>query len=104
MKVEEISLYQVRVPLTVPYVVSTRTITEFDPIIVSVRSSEGVMGWGEALIAPGYTVETVEGAWGFCVEAGRSFAGKTIAQVRAGVRARLPASPGAASALLAALD
>ncbi|WP_442595193.1 mandelate racemase/muconate lactonizing enzyme family protein [Parapusillimonas sp. JC17] len=104
MKVEEITLYQVRVPLKVPYVVSTRTITEFDPIIVSVRSGDGEIGWGEALIAPGYTSETVEGAWQFCVDIAETFAGKGGVEFRAGVTERLPASPGAASALLAALD
>ncbi|NYT82782.1 mandelate racemase [Alcaligenaceae bacterium] len=104
MKIEGITLYQVRVPLTVPYVVSTRTIREFDPIIVCVRDSAGAQGWGEALIAPGYTSETVEGAWQFCLSAAETFAGKTTTQLREGIADRVSTSPGAASALLAALD
>ncbi len=104
MNIEEVALYQVQVPLTVPYVVSTRTITAFDPIIVSVRNGEGVIGWGEALIAPGYTNETVEGAWRFCVDAAQCISGKSTAAARAIITARVSVSPGAASALLAALD
>jgi o-succinylbenzoate synthase len=104
MKMDEVVLYQVQVPLTVPYVVSTRTITAFDPIIVSVRDAEGTVGWGEALIAPGYTSETVEGAWQFCVAAAQAMVGKSADEARSLIATRLSDSPGAASALLAALD
>jgi L-alanine-DL-glutamate epimerase-like enolase superfamily enzyme len=44
-----------------PYVLSYRTFTEFEPIIVAVRDSDGRVGWGEGHISPGSSRETTEG-------------------------------------------
>lgn len=104
MKIKEIDLIQVKVPLTVPYVVSTRTITDFDPILVCARDQEGREGWGEALIAPGYTYETLDGAWSFCETAASLICGEQLDKARSIVSEKLATSPGAASALLAAMD
>jgi len=104
MKIREIELRQLRMPLRVPYVVSTRTITEFDPIVVCAIADDGTEGWGEALISPGYTYETREGAWSFCREAAQRMRGSPLPRARAAIADQMAASPGAASALLAALD
>ena len=104
MRIEEVTLYQVQVPLTVPYVVSTRTITAFDPIIVRVQNEDGMVGWGEALIAPGYTSETVEGAWQFGLDIAAAIVGRSAEHAHWAIMARLSESPGSASALLTALD
>src|SRR5690606_10000415 len=85
-------------------VVSTRTITAFDPIIISVRNEDGVVGWGEALIAPGYTSETIEGAWQFARDIAAAIVGRSSEHARWSIMARLSESPGAASAILTALD
>ncbi len=66
MKLQEITLRKVRLPLIRPYVLSYRTFTEFEPIIVEVRDGDGRTGWGEGHISPGSSRETREGGWTFC--------------------------------------
>ena len=68
MKLQELKLRTVRLPLIRPYVLSYRTFTEFGPIIVEVRDSDGRVGWGEGHISPGSSRETREGGWAFCCE------------------------------------
>ena len=63
MTLERVSVRQLRLPLATPYKVSLLTLREFDPFVVEVFDSEGGTGFGEALIVPGYTPETVEGSW-----------------------------------------
>jgi len=46
MKLRELTLRTVRLPLIRPYVLSYRTFTEFEPIIVEVRDADGRSGWG----------------------------------------------------------
>ena len=53
MKLQEIVLRTVRLPLVRPYVLSYRTFTEFEPIIIEVRDGVGRVGWGEGHISPG---------------------------------------------------
>lgn len=102
--IDRVVLRYLNVPLVRPYVVSSRTIRAFDPIVVEIRDSDGRVGWGEALISPGYTDETREGAWDFVVEHGRAVRGLSIRSAIERVTASVASSPGAASALLSALD
>jgi L-alanine-DL-glutamate epimerase-like enolase superfamily enzyme len=67
MKLQELKLRTVRLPLIRPYVLSYRTFTEFEPIIVEVRDSDGRVGWGEGHISPGSSRETREGGWATAV-------------------------------------
>ena len=58
MILDEITLRKVRLPLIRPYQLSYRTFTEFEPIIVEVRSRDGRIGWGEGHISPGSSSES----------------------------------------------
>src|SRR5207237_690194 len=64
MRLQEIVLRTVRLPLIHPYVLSYRTFTEFEPIIVEVRDGDGRLGWGEGHISPGSSTETRDGCAG----------------------------------------
>jgi L-alanine-DL-glutamate epimerase-like enolase superfamily enzyme len=66
MKLQEVKLRTIRLLLIRPYVLSCRTFTEFEPIIVEVRDGDGRVGWGEGHISPGSSRETREGGWAFC--------------------------------------
>src|SRR5262249_45241456 len=46
MKLQELTLRTIRLPLIRPYVLSYRTFTEFEPIIVEARDTDGRIGWG----------------------------------------------------------
>lgn len=104
MKLEAVHLYQLKLPLEVPYKVSQKVFHEFMPIVVEVRGTDGSEGWGEALISTGYTKETIDGGWEFCRTLASKFIGKDATEVRALILSRLEQSPSAASALLSALD
>lgn len=104
MAIERVIVRQVALPLSTPYKLSLLTMREFDPFLVEVWDDEGRTGFGEALIVPGYTSETVEGSWNLCCGLAEAVAGRGIEQARAIARRAIPQGVGAASAVLAALD
>jgi L-Ala-D/L-Glu epimerase len=104
MRVQELTLRTVRLPLIRPYVLSYRTFTEFEPIIVEVRDGNGGIGWGEGHISPGSSSETREGGWAFCRVHAAAIVGKDTAEAKAIVAADIGASKVAATALLTAIE
>jgi L-Ala-D/L-Glu epimerase len=103
-RISEVTLYQLGFPLKVPYRLSSGDLVLFDPLVVEVRDADGRTGWGEALIVPGYTPESVADAWNLCKELGARVAGMDTASARRAVLERIDISAGAASAFLAAFD
>src|SRR5205807_2185757 len=104
MKLQEITLRAVRLPLIRPYVLSYRTFTEFEPIIVEVHDGDGRIGWGEGHISPGSSHETREGGWAFCREHAAAIVGKDTNAANAIIAAGAGASRVAATALLTAIE
>jgi L-alanine-DL-glutamate epimerase-like enolase superfamily enzyme len=104
MKIERVHVRQVNFPLVVPYKVSLATIKTFDPFVVEVHGSDGGSGFGEALIIPGYTTETVEGSWQLCQLVAERIVGRNLQEARSIAAGSVPDGVGAASAVLAALD
>src|SRR5207247_1853017 len=83
MKLQELTLRKVRLPLIRPYVLSYRTFTEFEPIIVEARDSDGRIGWGEGHISPGSSRETQDGGWAFCRDHAAAIVGKDTQAAKA---------------------
>lgn len=104
MKLREITLRKVCLPLIRPYVLSYRTFDEFEPIIVEVRDDAGRVGWGEGHISPGSSSETREGGWAFCREHAAKIVGRDTTDAKAIVAARMTDSKVAATALLTAIE
>src|SRR5947209_14628388 len=104
MKLQELTLRTVRLPLIRPYVLSYRIFTEFEPIIVEARDADGRIGWGEGHISPGSSSETREGGWEFCREHAAAAVGKDTVQAKATIAANLDASKVAATAVLTAIE
>ena len=104
MILQEITLRRIRVPLIRPYQLSYRTFTEFEPIIVEVRSRDGRTGWGEGHISPGSSSETREGGWAFCRDHVEKLLGKDARTAKASVTAAMSASKVAATALITAIE
>jgi L-alanine-DL-glutamate epimerase-like enolase superfamily enzyme len=104
MKLTELTLRTVRLPLIRPYVLSYRTFTEFEPIIVEARDADGRVGWGEGHIAPGSSSETREGGWAFCRQHAAVVVGKNTKEAKAIIGANMSASTVAATALLTAIE
>ncbi len=104
MKLQEITLRRVRLPLIRPYVLSYRTFNEFEPIIVEVRDDDGRIGWGEGHISPGSSSETRAGGWAFCLEHAAAVVGKDTDVAKAMIAAHTSGSKVAATALLTAIE
>ena len=104
MKLSEITLRKVRLPLIRPYVLSYRTFDEFEPIIVEVRDDGGRVGWGEGHISPGSSSETRDGGWAFCAQQAAAIAGRDTVDAKAIVAGRMAESRVAATALLTAIE
>src|SRR3954470_4509980 len=104
MRLHEITLRTVRLPLIQRYVLSYRTFTEFEPIIVEVRDSDGRIGWGEGHISPGSSTETREGGWTFCREHAARIVDKGTVEAKPIIATNSSASKVAATALLTAIE
>jgi L-Ala-D/L-Glu epimerase len=104
MKLQEIVLRKVRLPLIRPYVLSYRTFTEFEPIMVEVRDEDGRTGWGEGHISPGSSSETREGGFAFCRHYAAAISGMDTHDAKALVSANVETSKVAATALLTAIE
>lgn len=65
LRVESVALHRVRVPLLEPFRISNGSVAEKDAVLVEVRTSEGVTGWGEASPMSGsfYSADTPDGTW-----------------------------------------
>jgi L-alanine-DL-glutamate epimerase-like enolase superfamily enzyme len=104
MKLQEVTLRKVCLPLFRPYVLSYRTFNEFEPIIVEVRDGDGRIGWGEGHISPGSSSETRDGGWAFCQDHAHAIVGKQTEDAKAIVAAGMSDSKVAATALLTAIE
>jgi L-alanine-DL-glutamate epimerase-like enolase superfamily enzyme len=104
MKLHELTLRKVRLPLIRPYVLSYRTFTEFEPIIVEARDSDGRIGWSEGHISPGSSRETRDGGWAFCREHAATIVGKDTKAAKATISGHAGDSKVAATALLTAIE
>jgi L-Ala-D/L-Glu epimerase len=104
MKLQEIVLRTVRLPLVRPYVLSYRTFAEFEPIIVEVRDGDGRVGWGEGHISPGSSRETRDGGWAFCNEYAAAVIGKDTNEAKGIIAGDVADSRVAATALLTAIE
>lgn len=104
MKIAEISLYRVELPLTTPYRLSYRTFESFQPMLVRVHDSDGRSGWGEQHISPGSGAETRDGGWTFLNEMAARVAGMPPTLALEHVDAAIDRSPVAATALSTALE
>ncbi len=63
MRIEEIRLYQLSVPLTAPYHLAFGDVTAFDTLLVEMLTEDGATGLGEATYLAGYTDEVMAGGW-----------------------------------------
>jgi L-alanine-DL-glutamate epimerase-like enolase superfamily enzyme len=64
VRIDEVELRRVAMPLVGPFTTSFGTQTDRDVLLLRVRTAEGVDGWGEcvAMSAPWYSSEYVDGA------------------------------------------
>jgi L-alanine-DL-glutamate epimerase-like enolase superfamily enzyme len=105
MNIEAIEIFRAEVPLRVPYKVSKWTFTAFDPLIASIRTRDGHIGWGEATITAGYAIdETPATGWSFLKAWCERLAGCDVATAKTMLEPEIHANSHAASILISALE
>lgn len=104
MKVKEITIRKLELPLIKPYKVSYRSYTFFDPFVVEVRDMDGRTGWGEGLISPGSSEETQDGGLQFIKEHAARIVCMRTDVAKNVVIANVSKSPIAATALITAIE
>jgi L-alanine-DL-glutamate epimerase-like enolase superfamily enzyme len=104
MTIERVIVRQLSFPLVTPYRLSSGDLHGFDPIVVEVVDTDGRSGFGESLIVPGYTHESVEAGWQVACTIAERIVGASLTHAAATVQPWLVPNPGTSSALLAAID
>lgn len=106
MKLHEVAIYRVQMPLDRPYPLSFNRVdmAAFDAIVAEVRDVDGQTGWGEVTILPGYTHETVESGWKFALDHSPQLIGKSTLAAKRHLIAHVEASPHAVNPLLTAIE
>lgn len=103
-RIAEITMRRLRVPLTVPYKVSLRTFTHFEPIVAEICDADGRVGWGEAEIHRGYGHETPESGWNYGLAMAPRLLGLDFAAAADVIAPTVAADPHAASVMMSAVE
>jgi L-Ala-D/L-Glu epimerase len=104
MKIEHITLYLLRVPLSTPYRLSFGPVLAFDTMLVELRDADGRQGLGEATYLTGYTDETVEGGWALAQNLAREYSGRATDDIASRLKAHYETAPFTATAFNTALE
>ncbi|MEO3427397.1 mandelate racemase/muconate lactonizing enzyme family protein [Pelagibius sp. CAU 1746] len=104
MRLREVTLHRVDLPLTAPCCLPCGTFESLEPLLVEVRDEDGAVGWGEQHILPGSSAETREGGWAFARDLAEQVAGMETGQAKKRILARAGESRAAATALVTAIE
>jgi len=104
MKIADITIRRVDLPLITPYRLSYRTFETFEPILIEVRDSDGRIGWGEAHISPGSSAETREGGWAFVCGLAETLVGSDVESAKASIAEAIEESKVAGTGIRSALE
>ncbi|MEX2450619.1 MAG: enolase C-terminal domain-like protein [Rhodospirillales bacterium] len=104
MKIQDVTIHKVSLPLHTPYAVAYHTYTEFEPVIVEVRDADGRVGWGESNISAGASKETPESGYAFSLEHAEKMVGMDTADAKKMLLAKIKESKMAVSALVPAIE
>lgn len=102
--VTRIVLHRLRAPLRVPYKLSFGPVEALDTILVEIAGEDGRSGFGEATFLPGYSEETMEGAWGRANALAEQSRGRTVVETMALAATLLQEGPFTATAFTTACE
>ena len=104
MKIERVTVYRLRVPLTTPYRLAFGAIHAFDTVLVEMHDQDGHTGVGEATYLTGYTDETIEEAWTLVQRLASACAGSGMAALQSQLQPHFGTAPFTATAFNTALE
>lgn len=102
-KIDSIHVYHLRIPLKQPYVLSFKSIREFDIIFVTVRDGERI-GYGETVPLYGYSDESFSDAWNLLAIWKKEFEGKTVKEIKNSLLQWKKTHPFSTTAIWSALE
>jgi L-alanine-DL-glutamate epimerase-like enolase superfamily enzyme len=100
----DVVLRDLRMPLVEPYPTAIKTFVDLETLVVEVRCSSGLTGFGEAAIVEGYTHETREGGWQFCLAQARHALGRPLEEVKRALLSHRAEHSHAVSAMVSAIE
>ncbi len=103
-RIDNITLWRLRVPLFRPYHLTGVTLSELDVLLAEVRDQDGRKGCGEAVIIPHYTTETTQDGWKFCCERAAELVGKDSATAKAALEPHRRDYPHAVTVMQVAIE
>ena len=106
MIIRDLTLFRVDIPLHVPYVTKLQPegIRTIDTFVCEVHDEDGRTGVGDATILTGYTHETLEGGWKFCLEYGERLVGMDTAEAKSSLDPYRVSNAHAVSAIQVAIE
>lgn len=104
MRIDELRLHRLRIPLKEPYKLAFGAVTHFDTILVELTSNDGRSGIGEATILNGYTDEEIDPSWRLTAEIAAAVAGLSFEDARAAAERHLDTAPFVTTAFVTAME
>ncbi len=104
MRIEEVVLYQLSIPLTVPYHLAFGDVRAFDTLLVAMRGDDGRTGLGEATYLAGYTDEDMAGGWALAQTLAPQLRRRTLAEAPGFWRALIEDHPFTVTAFAGAVE
>ena len=104
MKIEHVTVYRLRVPLTTPYRLSFGPIHAFDTVLAEMRGADGHTGIGEATYLTGYTDEMIEESWTLAQHLAAACAGSEAMAMQTRLEPYFKTAPFTATAFNTALE
>ncbi len=104
MKVERLTLWRLRVPLTTPYRLAFGPLYAFDTVLVEACDEQDRSGLGEATYLTGYTDETAADGWALARRLGREYAGLAAPTIQTRLTSYFDSAPFTATAFGTAFE
>ncbi|PWG64568.1 mandelate racemase/muconate lactonizing enzyme family protein [Spiribacter halobius] len=104
MRIEQVTVRHVALPLSQPYRLAIGVVERFDTLLVEMRDDTGRVGYGEATVLPGYTEETLAGAWQRITDGAERLVGLGAEPARAMLAPLRRTAPFSATALATAVE
>lgn len=104
MRIDELRLHRLQIPLKEPYKLAFGAVTHFDTILFEVTIGDGRTGIGEATILNGYTDEEIEPSWRLAQEIAAALCALPLEDARRAAERHLDKAPFVTTAFVTAME
>ncbi len=104
MKIKDIILHRLQIPLTTPYHLAFGDLHHFDTVLVEVGDGDGGTGFGDATVIEAYSGESIDATWAFCRARAQEIVGDTAAGAHGSLMNFHHDNPFAVTSLVSAIE